>query len=118
MNEWLSETAGGLVVQLHVQPGAKRSEWAGLHGGALKVRLAAPPIDGRANAALIAFVAETLNLPRSAVCLIAGENSRHKRLRLDGIAADQVGHLLLPTANLPVRAAEKKPPVRGKRPGA
>ena len=67
MNDWWRQQGSDATLTLHIQPGAKRSEVAGLHGDALKIRLAAPPVDGKANAALLAFVAATLGLPRSAV---------------------------------------------------
>jgi len=82
---WLSHAAdGSMVLALHVQPGAKKTEFAGLHGGALKIRLAAPPVDGKANAALIAFVAKACGVPKAAVELVSGETSRSKRVRVRG----------------------------------
>lgn len=84
----LRELGGGVVsLALHVQPGAKKTGFAGLHGDALKIRLAAPPVDGKANACLLAFVADYLDLPRRAVSLMAGEASRQKVLRIDGLDA-------------------------------
>ena len=81
MNEWLRVAADGrITLTLHIQPGAKKTEFAGLHGDALKIRLAAPPVDGKANDALIKFVAETLKLPKSAVTLKSGQTSRRKGL--------------------------------------
>ncbi len=94
MLDWLREADGVLTLTVHVQPGAKRSEVAGLHGDALKIRLAAPPIDGRANAALLAFVAQRLGLAKSAVELKSGQTSRHKVLLLSGAHADAVRRLL------------------------
>ena len=83
MSEWLRLDADGDVwLSVHVQPGAKRSESAGLHGEALKLRLAAPPVDGKANAALCALIAELAGVPRRDVELVAGETSRAKRLRI------------------------------------
>jgi uncharacterized protein (TIGR00251 family) len=85
---WLQQAAdGSFVLNLHIQPGAKRSEIAGLHGDALKIRLAAPPVEGRANAALIAFLAEQLHVPKAAVSLEAGASSRRKRVRIEGADA-------------------------------
>jgi len=63
---------------VHVQPGAKRSSVAGPHGERLKLRVAAPPSEGRANAAVIAFVAERLGVPRGQVSIVRGEHSRDK----------------------------------------
>jgi uncharacterized protein (TIGR00251 family) len=68
------------VLELHVQPGAKRTEVAGLHDGRLKVRLAARAVDGAANAALIAFLAEKLALRKNDIRLESGLMSRRKRL--------------------------------------
>jgi uncharacterized protein (TIGR00251 family) len=63
---------------VHAQPGAKRSEVAGLHGDRLKVRIGAPALDGRANAALERHLADALGVPRSAVRVVKGERSRDK----------------------------------------
>jgi uncharacterized protein (TIGR00251 family) len=78
---WLVADGNGVSLRLHVQPGAKKTEIAGLHGDALKVRLAAPPVDGKANACLIEFIARQLGVAKSAVELLSGETSRSKRLR-------------------------------------
>lgn len=85
MSEWFRLAADGrITLTLHIQPGAKKTEFAGLHGDALKIRLAAPPVDGKANEALIKFVAETLKLPKSAVNLKSGQTSRRKVLEIQG----------------------------------
>jgi uncharacterized protein (TIGR00251 family) len=76
-----------LLVDVRVQPRASRTEIVGLHGARLRVRLAAPPVDGRANAALTDFFADVCGLPRARVTLDAGTASRDKRLRLHGLAA-------------------------------
>jgi hypothetical protein len=69
---------GGSEITLHVQPGAARSESAGLHGDALKLRIAARPVEGAANAAVLEFVAEWLAVPRRQVKLLRGDKSRRK----------------------------------------
>ena len=94
MPAWLRETGAVLSLSVHVQPGAKRSEFAGVHRDAIKVRLAAPAIDGRANAALVEFVAQQLGLAKSAVVLKRGQKSRCKVLALSGVSADAVLRLL------------------------
>jgi len=81
---WLRQAGDDVVLTLHIQPGAKKSEVAGEHGEALKIRLAAPPVDGKANDCLVAFLAERLGLPKSRILLISGQTSRSKRLRLLG----------------------------------
>lgn len=78
----------GVVLTLHVQPGAKRSELAGVYGDALKIRIAAPPVDGKANEAVVAFVARRLGVPRQAVSLVSGESARRKRVRVEGVNAE------------------------------
>jgi len=83
MDDWLTEAGdGSLILNLHVQPGAKRTGFAGFHGGAAKLRLSAPPVDGKANAALCAFLAEICGAPKSDVRLLSGETSRIKRVRI------------------------------------
>jgi uncharacterized protein (TIGR00251 family) len=67
-----------------VQPGAARSEFAGEHGSRLKVRLAARAVDGKANEALIAFLAEHYGVPRRSVRILSGLKSRQKRVEIDG----------------------------------
>ena len=82
---WLNRAAeGSVILTLHIQPGAKKTEIAGLHGEALKIRLAAPPVDGKANAALIAFLAKACGVSKSSVELVSGETSRNKRVRVTG----------------------------------
>jgi uncharacterized protein (TIGR00251 family) len=75
------------VLAVHAQPGAKRTEIAGLHGEALKVRIAAPALDGRANAALTAFIAERLGLPKAKVRVVRGERSREKHVLVADVLA-------------------------------
>ncbi len=79
---WRREDADGIVLSLHIQPGAKRTEVAGVHGKALKIRLAAPPVDGKANAQLIRFLAAAFGVPARAVTLLRGETSREKTVRI------------------------------------
>lgn len=79
---WYRWNGGELELSLHLQPRAKKNEFAGQHGGRLKVRLTAPPAEGKANAALITFLAETFGVPKSSVTLVAGHASREKRVRI------------------------------------
>lgn len=72
------------MLVLHVQPGAKRTEVAGLHGDALKIRLSAPPVEGRANDALLRFIANQFDVPLRNVELKQGGQSRHKRIAVSG----------------------------------
>ena len=92
---WLQQDASGdLLLNLHIQPGARKTGFAGLHGDALKIRLAAPPADGRANAALLAFLAEELGVPRSRVELVSGAASRSKLLRISGASREAIAKLM------------------------
>lgn len=79
----LKAIAGGCELRVQVVPHAGHTALAGLHGDALRVRLAAPPIEGRANAALVQWLAKSLDLPRRAVTLVGGDLSRRKRLQLE-----------------------------------
>ena len=85
---WFRKTAGGWLIAVHAQPGAKKSAVAGLHGAALKIRIAAPPVEGKANEALTAFVAKALGVPRRAVSIVKGDSSREKLLLVADAAAD------------------------------
>lgn len=78
MPEWLHHHGTRTTLTLHIQPGAKKTEIAGPHGDALKVRLLAPPVDGKANAALLEFLVKRLGLARSKIALISGQASRRK----------------------------------------
>jgi len=73
-----SEGQDDFVLTLHIQPGAKRTEAVGLHGDAMKIKLAAAPVEGKANAALLNYLAECFEVPRSQVVLKQGEKSRRK----------------------------------------
>jgi uncharacterized protein (TIGR00251 family) len=79
---WRREEGDDLVLTLHVQPGAKRTEVQGIHDDALKVRLAAPPVDGKANQVLRRFLADAFGVGLRAVTLEHGQNTRHKVIRI------------------------------------
>jgi uncharacterized protein (TIGR00251 family) len=82
---WWRAADGGITVSLRVQPGAKRNEVVDASGERLRVRIAAPAVDGKANAALERFVAELFTVRRSAVSLVRGERSREKEVLVRGI---------------------------------
>ncbi|GLZ85206.1 UPF0235 protein [Metapseudomonas resinovorans] len=71
-----------MILDCHLQPKASRDEFAGLHGERLKIRLTAPPVEGRANAHLMAFLAEAFGVAKSQVSLESGELNRQKRVRI------------------------------------
>ena len=95
---WLRPVPAGVELHLLVQPRASRDGIAGVQGDELKVRLAAPPVDGAANEACRVFLAKLCRLPKSRVTLVAGESSRHKRLLLEGADAAHVAAALEPLA--------------------
>ena len=94
----IRETAAGVTLSVRAQPGAKKTAITGLYGegpaAQLKIAVHAPPLEGLANQALIAFLAETFSVPKSAVELLSGESSRSKVFLLRGVTAAQVNTIL------------------------
>jgi len=82
-------TSDGIELQVRVVPRAGRSACAGVREGALLIRLAAPPVEGAANGALIAFLSQQLDIPRRNIRIVAGEKSRTKRVAIAGISATE-----------------------------
>jgi len=81
---WWRVEGDRVVLELHVQPGARRTEVAGLHGGRLKVRVAARAVEGEANAALVEFLAERLGVAKRDVTIVSGTGQRAKRVSVLG----------------------------------
>lgn len=100
-----------VVLHVHVQPGAGRSAVVGRHGNALKVRVAAPPVGGRANAACADLLAQEFGLVRTQVALSGGESSRAKTYRLSGLDVDEFRRRL-------EQLVEAGPPRRHSPPGS
>jgi uncharacterized protein len=94
----VQERAGAVIIPVRVQSRASKDEIAGEIGGAMKVRLRAPALDGRANEALIEFLAQLLKTPRSAVRILSGERSRTKRIEISGVTRQQILDLLVQEA--------------------
>jgi len=86
----VQDSPEGASLTVHVQPKAARTEYAGVHGDALKFRVAAPPVEGAANEALCAYLAERFGIPKNAVGVLAGQGSRKKRVLLKGVASKRV----------------------------
>jgi len=78
------------ILRVHIVPNAKIDCVVGEHGGAVKIKLRAPAVEGKANAALIRFLAEQLKLPRQSIALERGHRSRDKLIRIDGLTAEDV----------------------------
>ena len=87
------EQQGSIRFPVRVQPRASRSEIVGVHGDALKVRLAAPPVDGAANAALVELLAAALGVPRRCVQIVSGATSRGKIVEVSGVAVENIRRL-------------------------
>jgi len=86
----IKETAGGVSFQVRVIPGASKNEVAGIQDGALKVRLTAPPVEGKANRACVEFLSGLLGLRRSALAITSGEKSRKKTVSVTGLARGEL----------------------------
>jgi uncharacterized protein (TIGR00251 family) len=86
----VQDTKAGAVLSVHVQPKASTTECVGIHGEALKIRVAAPPIDGAANDELIRFLAHRLSMPSSSLQIHSGAGGRHKRVLIKGMTAEFV----------------------------
>ena len=86
----LTEQADGVTLPVRAVPRAARNALDGVVEGALRVRLVAPPVEGAANKALIAFLAATLGVPKRDIAVVAGERGRHKLIRVAGLTAGEV----------------------------
>jgi uncharacterized protein (TIGR00251 family) len=92
-----SDTSDGCILNVRIHPGARKNAITGTHDNALKISLTTPPVDGRANEALIAFLADALQIPKSRIDLLTGQTSRTKTLRITGKSAAEVQAALDPT---------------------
>ena len=90
------DVADGCTLAVRVHPGARKNGVTGVHADAVKIALTTPPVDGKANEALIAFLADALRLPRARIALVAGLTSRAKTLRITGKSAAEVAAALFP----------------------
>ena len=84
---WARRDGADWLLELHVQPGAKLTAAVGEHGGRLKLKIAAPPVDNKANVHLLTWLAAQLGVPKSAVRLVRGETSRQKTVAVCGVDA-------------------------------
>ena len=82
---WAHRDGPDWLLDLHVQPGAKTTSIVGEHGGRLKLKIAAPPVDNKANVHLLTWLAAQLGVPKSAVRLVRGETSRQKTVAVTGV---------------------------------
>lgn len=103
MVQFCRERRGALTISLHVQPKARKTEIIGVHGDAIKVKVASPPVDGAANEELVRFFAELLGLPKSRVLVKQGGRSRRKLLEIEGATAAGLTDLLIRRGLLTIR---------------
>src|SRR5512136_1622407 len=90
----IHEKGQGVILTVQVVPRAPRNEIVGIHGDALRIRLQAPPVEGAANAALIAFLAETLGVRQRQVEIVSGHTARRKTVLVSGLGLEQVTRIL------------------------
>lgn len=90
----ITETSEGVTIRLHLQPRSSRTEICGIQGDELKVRVTAPPVEDAANRLCIEFFAKTFKLPKSAVSIVSGQKSRHKRLHVSGTTLEDARNIL------------------------
>jgi uncharacterized protein (TIGR00251 family) len=95
VSDAFSDVGGGCRLELHVVPRASRTQLAGLHDGRIKLQVAAPPVDGEANEAIVRFMAKALGVGRDAVDIVAGANGRKKTLEVRGVSAVEAAARLL-----------------------
>jgi uncharacterized protein (TIGR00251 family) len=95
-SSFVQDVGDGCTLSARVRPGARKNDVAGIHAGAVKISLTTPPVDGRANEALIEFVADLLRVPRARVAILSGATSRMKLLRITGKSAAEVQAALFP----------------------
>jgi uncharacterized protein (TIGR00251 family) len=90
MLEWMNETPDGLEVRIRAVPRASKNEIQGMYDGALKIRLTTPPVDGKANQALIKFLSKALKISKAQIELVQGETSRHKMVKITGLSKEEI----------------------------
>ncbi len=90
----ITQVEGGIRIAIRLAPRASRTRIMGTHNGALKIALTAPPVEGKANKALIAFLAKTLGVPKSAITIVSGEHARDKVVEVTGCDAAEAGERL------------------------
>ena len=86
----LSQVSGGVCLNIMVQPRSSKSELAGMQQGRLKIRIAAPPVDGEANDELVRFLARLFGMPKSSVSILQGQRGKQKRVQLAGMSPESV----------------------------
>jgi uncharacterized protein (TIGR00251 family) len=91
---WFTENKDGVTLTVRVIPRASRSEIVGEYGGALKIKLASPPVDGAANEELVKLLAKAFAVPKNSVEIVSGHTSKTKTVRIAGVSAQQITAIL------------------------
>jgi len=91
---WIVQSGDGVVLNLHIVPRSSRTQICGEHGNALKIRLQAPPVEGKANKALIEFLSDTLDIARNRISILSGDTGRNKHVFIDALSPQQILKLL------------------------
>jgi uncharacterized protein (TIGR00251 family) len=94
-SEIMSQTDQGIVINVHIQPRASKTECVGLRGNVLKFRISAPPVDGLANEALCGYLAKVFRISKGSVVICSGHGARQKHVLLKGVSTEQVTQALL-----------------------
>lgn len=92
---FMMQDQAGTIIRVHVQPRASKTELAGVHEGCLKIRLAAPPVEGKANKECIRFLSKLFSLPKSSIVILQGQKSRHKTFLLCDLEVRQAESAIL-----------------------
>lgn len=101
--QWIERAAHGWILRIKLAPGARNTRVIGPHGDQIKLAVSAPAVDGKANEALLRWLAGQLDLPRASVCLIGGQTSRNKRVSLSGathLTQQDISERLLPQSGV------------------
>ena len=94
--KWITQSGKNAVITLHIVPRSSRTEICGEHGDALKIKLQAPPVEGKANKALIEFLSDKLDTPRNSISILSGDTGRNKRIIISGIKTETITRILAP----------------------
>ena len=94
-NKVFRDSVQGAILHVHVQPRAEKTECVGLYGDVLKLRVAAPPVDGKANEVLCRYLAEEFRVPKASVVIYSGERGRRKYILVKGVSSQHVRESLL-----------------------
>ena len=90
----MTDTKHGVILTLRIVPRSSKNEVCGELGDALKIKLQAPPVEGKANKALIEFLSDRLDIPRNSISILSGDTGRNKRILISGIKAETVARIL------------------------